>query len=216
MSCPRHPAVLAGDGLCPACLFEVALTARAAPWRLTVTMPLGASASSTVWLTRDERSGRLLRLKTWRTPPAEGFVDRIDALRSALSAWGDERVAPPLAAWTDEDGRAVVLSEFMRGVSLRDGLATAPMAPGAARALLDSVASTLDVAHARGLAHGSVGPGNVLVPAAGGPPQLLDFGVAIAREPEGTDWVAADRAGLDALRRHVAASLAGVADPGAL
>jgi hypothetical protein len=53
--CARHPHAVAHAGHCPACLLEHAV--EAAPGEtgiLTIQLPLGRSASASVWLVRDE------------------------------------------------------------------------------------------------------------------------------------------------------------------
>ncbi len=80
-----------------------------------------------------------------------------------------------------EDGRAFVVTEFLAGGTLRDRLAELRQA-GATLPLLevsrilDGIAAALDYAHAHGVVHGAVKPGNVLFTASGDP-ILTDFGV---------------------------------------
>ncbi len=77
-----------------------------------------------------------------------------------------------------DDGRRYTVMERLTGQGL-DALLAARgrLDPDAALAILDPLARALAAAHAAGVAHRDVKPGNVFV-CADGPPKLLDFGVA--------------------------------------
>src|SRR6185369_6478799 len=67
------------------------------------------------------------------------------------------------------DGQVVpfVVMELVDGVSLTDVLADGPVAPADAIRICADVAAGLAAAHARGLVHRDVKPGNVIVSAGG-------------------------------------------------
>ena len=157
--CARHPHAVAHAGHCPACLLEHAVSA--APGEtgiLTIQLPLGSSASASVWLVRDESSAedRMLRLKTWRTPAPIDFLARAAQLQARLEDWDHPRVARVVASWLDEAGRPAVLSEFRQGVPILDAVSSGVLDSVRARARLSALLGALRAAHARGLAHGSV------------------------------------------------------------
>ncbi len=81
------------------------------------------------------------------------------------------------------DGLPYIAMEYLEGGSLRDRLAQGALAPAAALALVEQIASALDHAHSRGLIHRDVKPANILF-TADGRPKVADFG--IARVAEGT------------------------------
>ena len=173
---------MAHAGHCPACLLEHALATAAGPGGtsiLTIQLPLGASASASVWLVRDESSpdGRMLRLKTWRTPAPADFLARVTELQERLDDWGHPRVPRVLASWLDETGCPAVLSEFRQGVPILDAVTSGALDPMRAQALLSALLDVLRAAHARGLAHGSIGGGNVIVRTGDEAADLLDFGM---------------------------------------
>jgi serine/threonine-protein kinase len=68
----------------------------------------------------------------------------------------------------------LVDGEDLRKRLRRDG----PVPPAVAANVVSQVAAVLTYLHGRGIVHGDVKPGNVLVPADGGPVRLADFGVA--------------------------------------
>lgn len=77
-------------------------------------------------------------------------------------------------------GRPYVVMDLIEGNTLREELlATGPMAPLRAAALVQQIASALDHAHTRGLVHRDVKPANVMVASREGDhAYLLDFGIS--------------------------------------
>ena len=203
--CARHPDAVVHAGHCPACLLEHALATAPSGGTsiLTIQLPLGASASASVWLVRDESSleGRMLRLKTWRTPAPADFLTRIADLQGHLDQWGHPCVPRVLASWLDDAGRPAVLSEFRQGVPILDAVTSGALAPMRARALLPVLLDVVREAHARGLAHGSIGAGNVIVRTGDEAADLLDFGIHTAFMPS------RDQASLAAIDEYALTSL---------
>lgn len=76
-------------------------------------------------------------------------------------------------------GRPALVMELVDGADLRRRLRRdGPVPPAVAANIVAQVADALAYLHARGIVHGDVKPGNLLVPADGGPVRLVDFGVA--------------------------------------
>ena len=210
-------------GHCPACLLEAALALDAPDFEddsseidseppaaartLTICLPLGSSARASVFLAREEPAtmGRLLRLKVWHVPAADGFLQRFRELRMRLASWRGQPIASPLVASLDAAGCPAVLSEFRQGVSLLDGVRSGAVNGTQLRAVVRSIVSAVDTAHGAGLAHGSVVAGNVLVQPALGTPLLLDFGMTAILNPaeSAASLMRADRLGLATLTRTI-------------
>ena len=209
--CERHPRAARHRGLCAGCLFEDALAPSSdrppQPMaRFTIQVPLGATDASSVFLAIGEWPWRrLLRLKTWRRRAPEDFARRFAALQAALERVHDETIVLPLAAWTDADGRPCVLTEFRQGLPLLDCVGSGRLAPADARDALRVLLTRTRAAHERGLAHGSIRPGNVCW-RPDGSAFLLDFGLApaIATVQPPHPWPQSDLAGFAVLERSPA------------
>ncbi|GEM_PF-1050679 len=76
-------------------------------------------------------------------------------------------------------GVFALVMELVDGQDLRRRLrAEGPLPPAVAAYVVAQVADALAYVHSRRIVHGDVKPGNLLVPADGGPVRLADFGVA--------------------------------------
>jgi len=208
--CERHPRAAFHRGLCAACLVEDAFgPAPDRPpqsvARFTIQVPLGVTDASSVFLATGEWPWRrLLRLKTWRRQAPEDFARRFAALQTALERVHDETIVMPLAAWTDPDGRPCVLTEFRQGLPLLDCVESGKLTPGHARDALRLLLETTCAAHQLGLAHGSIGPGNVFR-GLDGSTFLVDYGLAltISTDQPPITWSQMDRAGFASLERRL-------------
>ena len=96
----------------------------------------------------------------------------------------------PILAQGEEEGRNYIARPFLDTGSLRDYLGQ-PMPIGKAIALFHPIAEALDFAHARGLVHGDLKPGNILFDEAA-KPLIADFGTAQAL-PGSNSFVATAR-----------------------
>ena len=96
----------------------------------------------------------------------------------------------------EEDGLLFVTMDLVDGPDLRGMLiASGTLPPDRAIAIIEQVASALDVAHSRGLVHRDIKPGNILVERdSGDRAYLTDFGLA-KRFDQGTDAGALTRTG---------------------
>jgi eukaryotic-like serine/threonine-protein kinase len=86
--------------------------------------------------------------------------------------------------WGEEDGTSYIVMEYVPGQTLRDIIESfAPLAPMEAARLTAEIADALSFAHAHGVVHRDVKPGNVLVTPRG-EVKVTDFGIARADSGE--------------------------------
>ncbi len=85
----------------------------------------------------------------------------------------------PIYAAGDENGVLYIVMRYVGGGSLKEALlARGRLEPERAVEVIEQVASALDAAHARGLVHRDIKPGNVLIEESSGRVFLTDFGLA--------------------------------------
>ncbi|MEN0063553.1 MAG: serine/threonine-protein kinase [Myxococcota bacterium] len=138
--------------------------------------PLGAGASGVVYPVTDRATGRALAAKVLHEDRV-GDPRALEQLQQEASTMGrleHPRVLEVLGLWSDGDGRWVLVTERVEGVALSD--LEHAMDPRAVVTLGLQLADALDLAHQRGIVHGDVRPGNILLAAEGC--KLFDFGLA--------------------------------------
>ncbi|MET7568487.1 serine/threonine-protein kinase [Streptomyces sp. NPDC005492] len=145
---------------------------------------IGRGGMGTVWRADDEVLGRQVAVKRLHARP-ELSADELDTLyeRTRREARSAARITHPNVVVVhdvvDDGGRPCIVMEYVPGPTLADLLKdgrTLPH-PDAARIGLDMVAA-LRAAHAAGVLHRDVKPGNVLL-GAGDRTVLTDFGIAM-------------------------------------
>lgn len=156
---------------------------------------LGEGAMGTVFRAEDP-AGRIVALKLLPASLARDDRFRRRFLRESRIAAGLEHphVVPVLASGED-DGTLWLTMSYVEGVDLRALLKRdGRLEPDRAVRLVSQVADALDAAHAAGLVHRDVKPGNIVV--AGEPPNerayVCDFG--LARHVASVDSLTGDRA----------------------
>jgi class 3 adenylate cyclase len=160
---------------------EVGIGRRLGGYRLV--SRLGRGGMGVVYLADDERLGRQVAVKVLAPELAADDEYRRRFLReSRLAATLEHPHVIPIHEAGEVDGSAFVVMRYVEGSDLkatllRDGR----LAPPRALALVGQVASALDAAHAKGLVHRDVKPGNILVARGVGDADhayLCDFGLA--------------------------------------
>ena len=148
---------------------------------------VGLGGMAVVFQARDERLGRVVALKLLAGDQA--LRGRFVREARAVAAVDHPHIIPVYAAG-ESDGLQYIAMRFVAGDTLQGVIrATGTLPPRRGAALISPVASALDAAHAAGLVHRDVKPGNILVDARrGGPehPYLTDFGIARAMMSAGT------------------------------
>ncbi|MEV3930891.1 MULTISPECIES: serine/threonine-protein kinase [unclassified Streptomyces] len=166
---------------------EVPDTGRVIADRYRLLDPLGEGGTGIVWRARDEVLGLEVAVKEVRAPaglPAAG-VERLHA-RLEREARSAARVSHRNAVAVHDvvlrDSRPWIVMELVRGLTLSEVLdADGPLSPRRAARIGAEVLAALRGAHAAGVLHRDVKPGNVLL-ANDGRVMLTDFGITTAEE----------------------------------
>jgi len=145
---------------------------------------IGAGGMAVVFRARDLMLNRIVALKVIAPEYAqdEEFRNRFVAEARAAAAVEDPNVLP-VHTYGEADGQLFLAMRFVQGPDLGGVLRRAGgvLPPERALELLSPVAAALDAAHAAGLVHRDVKPGNVLVSERPGQPDhvyLSDFGLS--------------------------------------
>ncbi len=148
--------------------------------RYTVDRAVGRGGTGTVWLCRDNVLGRQVAVKQVGNLPGETTTDLDRALREARSAAGlnHPHVVSVFDAVEDDD-RTWLVMEYLPSRTLAEVLASeGPLDPRRAAHLGAQAAEGLAAAHARGVVHRDVKPGNILV-TDDDRAKITDFGIAL-------------------------------------
>ncbi|HUA30292.1 MAG TPA: serine/threonine-protein kinase [Streptosporangiaceae bacterium] len=146
---------------------------------------IGRGGMAVVFTARDDQLGRLVALKIMAPSVAsdEEFRKRFVRESKAAAAVDDPHIIPLFEAG-ESAGVLFIAMRYVAGGDVRSLLAReGPLSLDRAAAILVSVASALDAAHAAGLVHRDVKPGNMLMDVRKGRPDhvyLADFGLTKA------------------------------------
>jgi serine/threonine-protein kinase len=140
----------------------------------TVIRTLGEGGFGKVVEAYDERLRRSVALKQLRG----AAIDRTALIREArLAASLKHPAFVHIFAVEDDGDTQSIVMELVPGVTLRDYCAQQAPTPAFMRATLEQVAEAMAEAHAAGLVHGDLKPGNLMIEP-GGRVRILDFGLA--------------------------------------
>jgi serine/threonine-protein kinase len=141
---------------------------------------LARGAIGSVWRGIDAASGESVAVKRLR-PEAAVQPDLVTAFLSEARFLAELDHPSVISAreFIAVDGEYALIMELVDGEDLRRRMRRdGPVPPAVAANMVGQVAGVLAYLHGRGVVHGDVKPGNLLVPADGGPVRLADFGVA--------------------------------------
>ncbi|ATL65926.1 serine/threonine-protein kinase [Nocardia terpenica] len=141
---------------------------------------IGRGSVGEVWLAHDTAADRTVALKILSVTAAEDPDYRRRFEREArIGANLDDPHIVPIHGFGEQDGRLFLDMAHIPGVDVSTRLRVGPLGVPAAVDLVAQVARALDAAHAAGLIHRDVKPGNIILHP-GGFAYLIDFGIARA------------------------------------
>ena len=139
---------------------------------------LGTGGMGEVYLARDSRLQREVALKLLGVGLDfdSRMVERFRQEALAVSALRHPHIPVVFEAGI-HDGRHFIASECIDGQPLSERLRAGPLEWRTAAAIAETLARALQTAHAAGIVHRDVKPGNIMLDREGRP-HLLDFGIA--------------------------------------
>lgn len=149
--------------------------------RYQVTEPASEGLFFTSVRAGDNQTGRQVVIKFLKDEFAadHGLVTRLITESDAARRLADSGIVQTYSAWRDGPS-AVISSEYIRGISLRERIdRVAPFPLAVAIEIAHSIALALAYANDNGFVHGDLRPDNVLI-TPDGRVKLADFGVGIA------------------------------------
>lgn len=143
----------------------------------TVIRRLGSGGMADVYLARDPSLGREVAVKSPNLEIAGDDILNRFVVEAKAIAQLEHPAIVPLYEYGRQDGRPYLVMRYMRGGSLADRIAQRPLSLPEAATIVDRVGDALDYAHAHGILHRDVKPGNILFDDRGAA-YLSDFGIA--------------------------------------
>jgi serine/threonine protein kinase len=147
--------------------------------RYRIVRPVGRGGMGTVWLCVDETLHREVALKQIGSLPGETPGDAARAMREArVTAALNHPNAISLYDVVEHDATTWLVMEYMASRTLSQLIASEGwLAPERVAAIAAQVAAALSSAHAMGIIHRDIKPGNILV-GPGDEAKISDFGIA--------------------------------------
>src|SRR5439155_25461438 len=151
------------------------------PPRYRSPVPIGHGGMGDIYRATDDVLGRAVAVKVLAEPYARDEERRARFTREALAAarLSAEPNTVTIYDVGEHNGRPFIVMEYLAGGSLESELRKGPVPPGQALDWLEQAARALDAAHANGVVHRDVKPGNLLLDREG-TVHVSDFGIASA------------------------------------
>jgi len=149
--------------------------------KYTIISLLGKGGMGEVYEAYDTEKKRTVALKIL----ADGFSNdatfrqRFQRESHAAAVLQEPHVIP-IHDWGEIDGRLYIDMRLVHGHTLDELIATGPLEPSRAVAIIGQVGAALDAAHAEGLMHRDIKPHNIIVTPADFA-YLVDFGIAATK-----------------------------------
>jgi eukaryotic-like serine/threonine-protein kinase len=145
--------------------------------------PLGAGGMGEVYRARDERLGRDVAIKVLpeNLAAAAESLTRFEREARALAALSHPNLLAIFDVGRDQ-GVSFAVMEFLEGETLRERIDRAPLTLGTVLEIGAAVAEGLAAAHAKGVVHRDLKPGNIFLTSSG-QVKVLDFGLARIEKP---------------------------------
>jgi Tfp pilus assembly protein PilF len=138
---------------------------------------IGAGGMGEVYRAHDTRLHRDVAIKVLPETLAHGSAwERFEREARAASALNHPNICAVYDVG-EADGRQFLVMELLEGKTLRDFIGKKPVDPKTAAALGMQIADALEAAHAKGIVHRDIKPGNIMVTGRDHV-KVLDFGLA--------------------------------------
>jgi tRNA A-37 threonylcarbamoyl transferase component Bud32 len=198
--CPQCGAALPADapeGLCPACLLQrgfateggggagptsfepppIGELAKLFP-QLEILECLGRGGMGAVYKARQPRLERLVALKILAPEKQSDpqFAERFEREARVLARLNHPNIVS-VFDFGEVQGRFYLIMEYVDGLTLRQVMQAAKMAPAEALELVPKICDALQYAHSQGIVHRDIKPENILLDKQGRV-KIADFGIA--------------------------------------
>ena len=142
-----------------------------------VTAQIGAGGMGEVYKAIDTRLDRVVAIKvlSQHVPADANRKDRFEREAKALAALSHPNICPVFDVG-QKNGIDFLVMEHVEGETLAKRLTKGPLPPDQTLKCAIEIADALDQAHRKGIVHGDVKPGNIMLTKSGA--KLLDFGLA--------------------------------------
>jgi serine/threonine protein kinase len=148
--------------------------------RYRVIRHLGSGGMASVLLCEDERLGREVAVKRLHADSPVDVEQRFKREAKLGASLNHPNLVSVFDTATDDEGVLIVM-EYVDGEPLSRLLRRGPLRPDEVRRMVVDVGDALDHAHAQGVVHRDVKPGNVLI-REDGVTKLADLGIATASD----------------------------------